>query len=146
MTCQKQGHYAGKHAGEDISLEEGFKERLLEAAKDGALTCAKTLSLAKESGKEPRQAGIYLDLLEIRILECQLGLFGCAPEKRRVKKAEIIDPLRQLIEKDIENGSVSCASLLKISALYNHGVSPLTVAGMCETLGIKIRPCQLGAF
>ncbi|MDR2861172.1 MAG: hypothetical protein LBV07_01300, partial [Syntrophobacterales bacterium] len=62
-----------------------------------------------------------------------------------VKKAEIIDPvIRGLIEGEIENGCVSCASLLKIAA--QHQLSPITVAEVCEAIEVKIKPCQLGAF
>lgn len=116
MTQQNQGHYAKKHTGKEILIEENFREHLLAEAKEGTITCVNALWIAEESGKGYQQTGIYLDLLEIRITECQLGLFGFMPEKRIVKKTEIIDPeMQQLIEKERKNGGVSCAFLLKIA-------------------------------
>ena len=107
MTQQNQKHYAKKHEEKEILMEEEFRERLLKEAKEGRLTCSKAFLIGKESGKEPQQTGVYLDLLEIRIVECQLGLFGFTPEKRKVKTGEIIDPIRQLIEEGREDSRLS---------------------------------------
>jgi len=145
MTEQNRRCYSKKHAGKEIFIDEKFREHLLEEAKEGALICTRALLIAKELGIDPQQAGIYLDLLEVRIAECQLGLFGFTPVKRLVKKAETIDPaMRQLIEEAMENDCVPCESLLKIANSCN--VSPMTLAGICEALDIHIKPCQLGAF
>jgi hypothetical protein len=145
MTHQNQGHYAKKHAGKEILVEEKLNEYLLKEAKEGTLACDRALLIANELGKSPQDIGIHLDLLEIRIAECQLGLFGFTPIKRTVKEAEIIDPaIQKLIENGVEGGYISCETLLKIAEQNN--VSLMTLSGTCEVLKIKIKPCQLGAF
>ena len=139
-------HYAEKHAGNaEIVMDEKLKAHLMEKAGEKTIKCTEALLTAAEMGKTPQDVGVHLDLLEIRILECQLGLFGFSPVKRIVKRAGSIDPaIRQLIEGEMKNGCISCEFLLKIAEQNN--ILPVDVAGMCEALEVQIKPCQLGAF
>jgi len=138
-------HYAEKHAeNAEIVMDEKLKAHLLEKAGE-TIGCAEALLTAAKTQKNPQDVGVHLDLLEIRILECQLGLFGFSPVKRIVKRAGSIDPaIRQLIEGEMKNGCISCEFLLKIAEQNN--ILPVDVAGMCEALEVQIKPCQLGAF
>ena len=86
-----------------------------------------------------------LDLMDVRLTRCQLGLFGYTPQKRIVKPAATWDPaLEEDIRKALRDGRLPCEAAWAIAR--RHGLPRLDVGNVCEALGIKVRPCQLGAF
>jgi hypothetical protein len=74
-----------------------------------------------------------------------MGLFGYQPEKKIVKPSvEVGAELGVQIEEALIGGRLSCASTWKIAEKL--GVAKMEVSSACEAMGIKIKPCQLGAF
>jgi len=144
MAHQDKGHYAAKHSA-GTRTDERITELIRRKAKDNVITCAEAVSIAEATGKSIKEVGINLDLLEMRISACQMGLFGFTPEKRVVKAAKVIDPdLRKAIEGKLKNGTLSCADSWEIAD--QRRLSRMAVSETCEALQIKIKPCQLGAF
>ena len=83
--------------------------------------------------------------MELRIVTCQLGLFGYAPRKRIVEAAPEVDAaLKAAIERNLEEGRLSCRAAWSIAE--ELGIARMAVSSACETLGIKLSGCQLGAF
>ena len=64
------------------------------SAKDGELTCAETFKVAGEIGVRPLAMGQVADELGVRLMRCQLGLFGYAPSKSIVEPADEVAPER----------------------------------------------------
>jgi hypothetical protein len=144
MAHQDRGHYAAKHSAE-TRIDEPLADLIRQKAKENVITCAEAISIAETTGKSIKEVGMNLDLLEMRISACQMGLFGFTPEKRVVRAARIIDPdLRKAIEEKLQNGKLSCADSWEIAD--QRRISRMTVSETCEALQIKIKPCQLGAF
>ncbi len=84
------------------------------------------------------------DRLKIRLTKCQLGLFGYTPEKKIVKPAaEVNDTLKAAIEGAMVDERLPCAAAWDIAA--QAGISKMALSAVCEALGIKVKPCQLGA-
>ncbi|TYO94757.1 hypothetical protein [Desulfallas thermosapovorans] len=54
---------------------EKIKTALLNAAKDGKLSCTAARKLAEELGVAPREIGQMADELKIKIYGCELGCF-----------------------------------------------------------------------
>ena len=52
--------------------------------------------------------------------------------------------MKRALEEVAENGAVTCAALWGIADRL--GAERKVVSAACETLGLKIRACQLGAF
>ncbi len=122
-----------------------IKERMAERAPDGELPCAVAFALAEELETSPAIIGACADELQIRLVKCQLGLFGYAPEKKIVKpRKSVSDELRQAITERLENGRLPCRGAF--AAAERLGLRKMDVSGACETLDVKIKPCQLGAF
>jgi hypothetical protein len=124
-------------------------EQLVEAIKgkaiDDKIACSAVFAITGELGVTPADAGRALDLMEISIVKCQLGLFGYAPEKKIVKPApSVSDAMSGEIRARLVDGKLSCAAAWEIAAKLK--VAKMDVAAACETLEIKIKPCQLGAF
>ena len=142
-TGDREG-FAGKHPS-SATLDAALAERLRKEIKDGGISCAAAHRVARELARPAAEVGKAIDLMEVRLVRCQLGLFGYAPEKRIVKAAAEWDPdLENDIRAALRDGRLPCAAAWSIAR--RHGLPRLEVANVCEALGIKVRPCQLGAF
>jgi hypothetical protein len=113
--------------------------------KDGAMACAVAFEIAESLGVPAEEIGFTLDSLEVKVVKCQLGLFGYAPAKRIVKPAERVPPdLENAIRGALVNDRLPCASAWALAE--KRRLRKMEVSAACETLGIKIGPCQLGTF
>ena len=144
MTHRDAGDYSTKHgAGEKPNPE--VAKAVTEAADAGKIACAQVFSIASELGVSPFEAGKTLDLLEIRLVKCQLGLFGYTPDKSIVKPAEKVSPeLESAIRSRVADERLPCVQAWQIADELN--LTKLDVSCAAEALGIKVKPCQLGAF
>ncbi|MCD6305371.1 MAG: hypothetical protein J7M32_03680 [Deltaproteobacteria bacterium] len=137
-------HFARKH-GPETPVDPRIEAALKQAAPAGKLACAVAFKIASDLNVEPKEVGRVADLLEMRMVKCQLGLFGYQPEKRIVKPARIVpEDLEQAIKEMLIDGRLPCPGAWKISR--DLGIRKMAVSSACETLGIKISSCQLGAF
>ena len=102
-------------------------------------------SIVETSGAEPAQVGQTLDLMEVRLVGCQLGLFGHSPEEKPVRPAESVSSeLSARIKAGLKEGRLPCAAAWAIAEELK--LPKMAVSSASEKLGIKIKPCQLGAF
>ena len=143
MTHEDAGHYAAKH--DNIPQDPKICAELKKKAVEGCITCADMHRIAGNLGILPKEAGVQADLLELRLMKCSMGLFGYGPGKKLIKPGEEIPPALEagIMEKSV-NGRISCRSCWDLAKEYK--VSKVAVASACETLGLRIKPCQLGAF
>ncbi|MBN2033283.1 MAG: hypothetical protein JW836_08410 [Deltaproteobacteria bacterium] len=144
MTHQDKGHFSLKHSP-DRKINERVAEMVKEKVKDGTMACAIAFEIAEALGVPAEEVGFTLDLLEISLVKCQLGLFGYGPTRRIVKPAETLSPgLEKAIRESLLNDRLPCSSAWAIAEKF--GLRKMEVSSGCETLGIKIGPCQLGTF
>ena len=144
MTHDDAGHYAAKH-GPEATYQPEIAAAVQAAARDLRLGCAAAHGIAVRFAVAPAEVGKTMDLLECRLTKCQLGLFGYKPEKKIVKPAKTISrDLEQMIRQATANNKLACARCWQIAA--DSSLPRMDVAAACEALGIKISPCQLGAF
>lgn len=144
MAHEDAGHYAAKHPqGTQINpqIAEQIKLKLV----DGRISCAAAHNIAEHLGVSSTEVGVTIDLLEVRIHRCQLGLFGYSPKKRIVQHAEkVARELHLAIEAALEGHKLACKAAWDLAERFE--MSKLDIASACETLAIKISPCQLGSF
>jgi len=144
MTHEDAGHYRLKHPSQ-TRLDPKIAEALKEKAKNNKISCASAHKIADETGATPAEVGLALDLLEMRITNCQLGLFGHSPEKKVVRSSETVSPeLEKAIRNSLEDNRISCLSCWEIAARF--GIARMDISAACEALGVKIGLRQLGAF
>lgn len=144
MTHQDKGHFAAKHTSEKDANPE-IAWLIDKHAKEGMISCAQSFMIAEELNVPPAEVGKAIDLAEVSITHCQLGLFGYSPQRKII--ASVASPAPALVEairSACDESGVSCADLWEISSAKS--IPKMEAAGTCEALGIKIRPCQLGAF
>jgi len=144
MTHKDRGHYADKHPP-GRTTDQRIVDALNSAVLDNTIPCAVAFSVATELKASTEEVGFTIDSLEYTITKCQLGLFGYGEEKKKVKPADSVSSeLEDAIKKALLNDRLPCASAWDIAEKLDLG--KLSVSSACETLGIKISPCQLGAF
>ena len=144
MTHADKGKYAQKHS-QEIKVEDSLKQEVQQAAKENNVACKVAEEIAGRKEVALDDVGIALDILNINITECQLGLFGYKPQKKIVQPAREVAPdLKQAINNALSDGRLSCAASWAIAKQLN--LSRMKVSAACEALQIRIKPCQLGAF
>lgn len=143
MNVEK-GRFKAKHPSDvqtDPEIEQAVRNRMV----NGMITCADAATIASDLHKSLPEMGVVLDLIEVSLSRCQLGLFGFSPEKKIVSPAmSVSKDMESAITKKLFNGCLPCETAWKIADAL--ALPKINVSSACETLKIKIKPCQLGAF
>ena len=145
MTHEYEGHYRAKY-GADLRLDPALAKCVHEKATDGHLTCASAFSISEKTGAGPAEVGRAADLLEIKITQCQLGLFGHMKERRNIVEPakQVSMALEQAIQDRLISGKLPCKEAWEVAKRF--GLSKIEITGACERLNIRLGPCQLGTF
>jgi len=144
MTKEDAGHYAKKHL-HDSAVKPEIEAALKQLASDGEVPCAVAFKIAADLDIKPGDVGITADLLEMRLIKCQLGLFGYQPKRCIVEAAKNISKnLEEGIRGGLEDGKLPCLTAWRIAK--DLGIRKMEVSSACEALEIKICSCQIGAF
>ena len=144
MGEHRSGGFAVKH-GPGTEVDSRIRAAVTDRGKDGQLACAAAFTIAKTLAVSVAEVGRAADLLEYHLTHCQLGLFGYRPEKKIVTPAaSVSEALAAAIRSELADGRLPCRAAWAIADA--HGIGKREVSAACEALGIKIKPCQLGAF
>lgn len=144
MAAKDKGNYPGKHQPEE-QPDEAIKSEIEKETEPGEIPCAVAFTIAEKISASAAGVGKTADLMNYELVKCQLGLFGYKPSRKIVKPEESPDPdIENAITEALEDGKLSCRAAWDIADRFN--VPKLTVSGVCETKGLKIKSCQLGAF
>lgn len=144
MTHKDKGGYAKKHLPE-LKLNPEIAEAVKQGSSNGKISCAAAFKAANKLKVTPGEVGLTIDLLEIPIIKCQLGLFGYDPPDKGAIAAETVSPaLEAAIREALVKEKLPCASAWEIAVKFK--TAKREIASACETLKIKISSCQLGTF
>lgn len=144
MKLKKGQKFADKH-GAGAPVNELIKEKVIGQTRNNELACAKAFKIVDELNVSAAEVGKTADLLDMKLVKCQLGLFGYTPEKKIVKPKTTRNPkLESAVQDSLVEGTLSCAKAWEIARDFD--IPKMTVSAVCEQFKIKIRPCQLGAF
>jgi hypothetical protein len=120
-------------------------KEILNSVTGNELSCVTAFEIAGRLHVQAKDIGEAADRLKIRLVNCQLGLFGYKPNKKIVTAQESVsEELKAAITKSLDGGKLSCIKSWEIAA--DLKTSRFSVSCSCEALGIKIKECQLGAF
>ena len=143
MKPKEGKSFSDKH-DESTPLDARLKDEISKRAQSGELPCAVAFSIAKTLSRTPEDIGHALDQLKVKLIKCQLGLFGYKPEKKIVQAQTPTSEIEQAIRSASVAGKLSCRSAWDIASRFK--VSKMAVSAACEAVAVKIKPCQLGAF
>ena len=144
MSLSKGKDFSTKH-GPDEKPDPSVKNEILEQTKNKKIPCAAAFEIAAVLQVSPMTVGKTADLMNFKLIKCQLGLFGYQPQKKIVKPQDSIkEDIKNAVSRALGQGRLSCKDAWDIASRLN--VSKMTVSSACETMGVKIKNCQLGAF
>ena len=144
MTHEDAGDFSKKHDPKE-KPDPAVAKAVTEAADSGRISCTRVFEIGSDLGVSPAEAGKTVDLLKIKLIKCQLGLFGHMPERAIVKPADKVSAeLEAAIRSHLARGRLPCADAWQIADELN--LKKMDVSCAAEALGFKIKPCQLGAF
>ena len=144
MKRQNGKKFADKHDS-NAKIDSRIRDALSQQAQHNEVPCAVAFKIAESLQVLPADVGKTADLLELELVKCQLGLFGYKPDKKIVKPRAAQSPdLEKTIRDSLIDGKLPCRTAWEIAS--SHDLSKMAISAICEHLGIKIKPCQLGAF
>jgi hypothetical protein len=144
MTREDKGHYSKKHPPER-KVNPLIAEAVRKRAKEGKLPCAVAFEIMKELDVSPDKVGFTLDYLEIKIIKCQMGIFGYEHEKPMFRHLDSVsEELKDAVTHALEGGRLTCRAAWDIAKRLDIG--KMAVAAACEKLKVRISSCQLGGF
>jgi hypothetical protein len=143
MAHSDAGRYAAKHKP-GVTPDERIAGEIRKKTAAGKLGCVEAEGIGSKLEVSLAEIGRTLDLLELRIDRCQLGLFGYPAGKNLHPAAEVAPDLEASIRGCLTDGRLPCKAAWEIAARRKLG--RMAVSSACEALHIRIKPCQLGAF
>jgi len=143
MTLDKK-EISIKAQASDGPMDGCITEAITARQKDGTLSCAEAFDIAQKLGVDKIEVGRAMDRMKVKIVKCQLGLFGHKEGKRVTPDAFPPQALLDALSLFRKEGRMPCNQAHEIAR--ELGVGRPAVANACEAFGIKITPCQLGAF
>jgi hypothetical protein len=144
MSIGKGEKFSAKH-GPDATPDHFIEEEILKQVKNKEIPCAVAFEIAGTLQVSPDAVGMTADLMDFKLIKCQLGLFGYQPQKKITKQPDrITEDLKNAIGDQLVQGRLSCRSAWDIASDLKIG--KMKVSGACEAMDVKIKDCQLGAF
>ena len=104
-------------------------------------------AIAERLGVRPDEVREQADQRDVRIANCQLGLFGyhAFGDKRfAAPLTRVPDQLTAALREACVEGALPCAAAWSIAE--REGLPRPVVGSAAEALEIRIAPCQLGCF
>ena len=143
MNARKRKNFAEKHEP-DATPDRRIKKEILNQTQNNELSCKVAFEIAKKLQVSEKPVGMTADLLDFKLVKCQLGLFGYGLQKNVQPKDTTNRDLKEAITEALVDGRLPCERAWDIASLFN--VHKLNITEICEFKKIKIRDCQLGAF
>ena len=104
-------------------------------------------AMAEELGVRPDEVREEADRSDVRIAQCQLGLFGYGAfgDKRfAAPLARVPDRLTAALRAACVDGALPCVAAWRIAE--GESLPRPVVGSAAEALEIRVAPCQLGCF
>ncbi len=144
MSEKKRIPFSKKH-DPDVRPDPLIEKEMRKRGANQEISCALAFEIAGGLGVGPEAVGLSADVLDIRLVKCQLGLFGHKPGNKIVTAENASNQeVTDAVNGASENHRLSCETAWRIAARFD--LSKLTVSNVCQANGIQIKNCRLGAF
>jgi hypothetical protein len=156
MTINSKKSFAAKH-NSDLKPDIIIQQEITKLINNNRLPCKAAFKIAKKLGVSAEQVGKTADLINCRLIGCQLGLFGYKTKNNKaIPEGSADDNLPKGIPKDLPKDlkeaitdrlvheKLRCKDCWDIASRFK--ISRIAVGRLCNSMNIKITECQLGAF
>jgi hypothetical protein len=108
MDLKHSKKFVEKH-GPDAQPDRVIKNEILKRTHKNEIPCAVAFKIAKDLQVSPNAVGMTADLMNCRLVKCQLGLFGYHPQKKIVTPQHTVtEDLKNAISEALVQGRLSC--------------------------------------
>ncbi len=136
---------SNKKVPPDFCPDENISKKVMDESQNNSISCTAAFKLSKLLDIPYLEVGFYADSLNLKLSKCRIGLFGHGKGVKLIKKLDTIDKnIEKRVDTFLDDERLSCENVLKIADEFK--VSPVIVGSVCQTKGIKIKNCCLGAF
>ena len=130
-------------------MDERIHQAILERLREGKLPCNQAFAIAQLLEVEPLSVGMTANEADIRISNCQLGLFGYGPKaegKHKIVHAMENVPMRLAarLRAESHDNQLPCEAVWRVAD--GLGYKRLEASSAVEAMGLKVSRCQLGCF
>jgi hypothetical protein len=116
----------------------------------GEIACADAHAIAAQACLSAAEVGRVINQqTKLRVNRCQLGLFGyglksAGKSKIVLSATNMPDDIVAALRAACSEGVISCTTVWEIGAQFKY--PRLGMANICQSLDLRIKPCQLGCF
>ncbi len=132
-----------------MDLTQKIAEMIAVYPEKAALPCPVAHYIAAYLGIDPLEVGKVATRNKIKLYQCQLGLFGYGRKGKTSykiigRKVETDEAVLDQIRSRACDGRIACLELWRIAD--ECAINRAEAGNAADYLGLKITPCQLGAF
>ncbi len=152
MTINSKKSFAAKH-NSDLKPDIIIQQEITKLINNNRLPCKAAFKIAKKLGVSAEQVGKTADIINCRLIGCQLGLFGYKTKNNKaISKNSADDNLPKGLPKNLKKAiadkliheKIRCKDCWDIASRFK--ISRIAAGRFCNSMNIKITECQLGAF
>jgi hypothetical protein len=149
MTINSKKNFGTKYVS-NLKPNIMIQQEITKSINNNRLPCKTAFKIAEKLGVPVEQVGKTADLINCKLIGCQLGLFGYKTKNNKTtipeRSAENKLPkdLKEAIKDRLVNEKLRCKDCWDIASRFK--ISRITVGRLCDSMNIKITGCQLGAF
>ena len=131
MALGKGKRFADKH-DPNIKPDGSITSEILKHTQHAEISCDDAFQVAEILGVSANLVGMNADLIDVKLIKCELGLFGYRPRKNIVPPQTEVDPeLKDAILDARINGKLPCKIAWEIASRLNiPKMTPFSVAFM----------------
>ena len=105
---------------------------------DGALSCIKAFKVAKLIGMKPKNIAQIAKDMNIKITNCELGVFG------NLEFTDMNDDIYDILKVRNNNSKIECQVAWKIAQEKNKSLNQ--IGSTIKNSDFKVTKCQIGCF
>ena len=130
-------------------MDKQLHQSMIDNLEDGRLPCNRAHAIAKSLDLEPLQVGFAANESDIRISQCQLGLFGYGPKAEGKHKIvlpmdEVPERLAARLRAGADGENITCKAVWEVAD--GLGYKRIEASSAVETMGLRVSRCHLGCF
>jgi hypothetical protein len=147
LQCTFPSHRRSATMEAEVSRMSELQREIERRATERHLPCAAAFAIAEELGPPLTEVVDGINSAGVRIVHCQLGLFGYQAfgDKRfAAPLARVPDRLAEALRAGCVHEALPCATAWAIAE--REGLPRPVVGSAADALGLRIAPCQLGCF
>ncbi|MBL0702260.1 MAG: hypothetical protein JJV91_02130 [Desulfosarcina sp.] len=157
MTFNSKKNFAANQ-NSNLKPDIIIQKEITKLINNNLLPCKAAFKIATKLEVSAEEVGKTADILNCKLIGCQLGLFGYKTKKNKSTSKDSADAdspknsmddnlpkgLKKAISDRLVNEKLKCKDCWDIASKFK--ISRIAAGRVCNSMNIKITECQLGVF